>query len=250
VKAVGKQTIDLATDQSGVQTETTVTDSQAQPAQPDVKLAPTNEPVTDHTIDVGNTTSTGKAQVVGKRTIDLTTDQSGVQTETTVNPTGAKPVTPDVKLAPSNEPVADMGTTTSTGTAKAVGKRVINVATTDATTQDVKTHGLTGSNAQKISRQVTQDFEAGQVSDDQKVDVSGQARGKATLQGSRRRVIDVTDATTTSGDTTINRVNQADLKQTLDEAEFAKTDVPTDVDVNMDETKPRFGSRLFGRNKK
>ena len=254
VKAVGKRTIDLATDQSGVQTETTVTDSQAQPAQPDVKLAPTNEPVTDHTIDVGNTTSTGKAQVVGKRTIDLTTDQSGVQTETTVNPTGAKPVTPDVKLAPSNEPVADqtvdMGTTTSTGTAKAVGKRVINVATTDATTQDVKTHGLTGSDTQKISRQVAQDFDASQVSDKQKVDVSGQARGKATLQGSRRRVIDVSDATTTSGDTTINRVNKADLKQTLDEAEFAKTDVPTDVDVNKDETKPRFGSRLFGRNKK
>lgn len=240
-KVSGKQTIDLTTDQSDMQTETNVV--------PD-----TNESNADRTIDLGNTTSTGNVKAVGKRTIDLATDQSGVQTETTVNQAGAKPVTPDVKLAPSNEPVADqtvdMGTTTSTGTAKAVGKRVINVATTDATTQDVKTSGLTGSNAQKISQQVAQDFDASQVSDDQKVDVSGQARGKATLQGSRRRVIDVTDATTTSGDTTINRINQADLKQTLDEAEFAKTDVATDVDVNKDETKPRFGSRLFGRNKK
>ena len=254
-KAVGKQTIDLATDQSGVQTETKVTPTGSNPATPDIKVTPTNDQLADRTVDTGNATSTGNVKAVGKRTIDLTTDQSGVQTETKVTPAGTKPATPDVKITPSQEPIpdqtVDMGTTTSNSKAKVAGKRVINVATTDATTQDIKTSGLTGTNAQKISKQVAQDFEASQSGqNDQDVDVTGQARGKATLQGSRRRVIDVTDATTTSGDTTINRVNKADLKQTLDEAEFAKTDVPTDVDVNADETKPRFGSRLFGRNKK
>lgn len=254
-KAVGKQTIDLATDQSGVQTETKVTPTGSNPATPDIKVTPTNDQLADRTVDTGNATSTGNVKAVGKRTIDLTTDQSGVQTETKVTPAGTKPATPDVKIAPSQEPIPDQtvdtGTTTSNSKAKVAGKRVINVATTDATTQDIKTSGLTGTNAQKISQQVAQDFEASQSGqNDQDVDVTGQARGKATLQGSRRRVIDVTDATTTSGDTTINRVNKADLKQTLDEAEFAKTDVSTDVDVNADETKPRFGSRLFGRNKK
>lgn len=254
-KAVGKQTIDLATDQSGVQTETEVTPTGSNPVTPDIKVTPTNDQLADRTVDTGNATSTGNVKAVGKRTIDLTTDQSGVQTETKVTPAGTKPATPDVKIAPSQEPIpdqtVDMGTTTSNSKAKVAGKRVINVATTDATTQDIKTSGLTGTNAQKISQQVAQDFETSQSGqNDQDVDVTGQARGKATLQGSRRRVIDVTDATTTSGDTTINRVNKADLKQTLDEAEFAKTDVPTDVDVNADETKPRFGSRLFGRNKK
>ena len=254
-KAVGKQIIDLTPDQSGVQTETKVTDDGVPLAQPDVKIAPNQEPIPDQTVDMGTTTSTGTTKVTGKQIIDLTPDQSGVQTETKVTPAGTKPATPDVKIAPSQEPIpdqtVDMGTTTSTGKAKVAGKRVIDVTTTDATTQDIKTSGLTGTNAQEISKQVAQDFEASQSGQtDQDVDVTGQARGKATLQGSRRRVIDVTDATTTSGDTTINRVNKADLKQTLDEAEFAKTDVPTDVDVNADETKPRFGSRLFGRNKK
>ncbi len=255
-KVTGKQTIDLATDQSGVQTETKVTDDGVPSAQPDVTIVPdTNESNATQTIDLGNTTSTGTAKAVGKQTIDLATDQSGVQTETKVTPAGTKPATPDVKIAPSQEPIpdqtVDMGTTTSNSKAKVAGKRVINVATTDTTTQDVKTSGLTGTNAQKISQQVAQDFETSQSGqNDQAVDVTGQARGKATLQGSRRRVIDVTDATTTSGDTTINRVNKVDLKQTLDEAEFAKTDASTDVDVNADETKPRFGSRLFGRNKK